>query len=131
MEKLNKKRILFSVTILFVAIFSRYMLAGDCDNVDCLYEMKIGLFEPLYKITTWLFFITLPLLLVSNTTFKKWLYYIATPIILFTTLVVSNVSIYAEGFVKLSRSDMAQLGMQFLAFVTLVFLLVQKYLKNK
>lgn len=117
--------------VLVVTVFSWYMLGIDCNNVKCLYDKKISFYAPLYHASKWLSLIMFFLIFASPDVFKKWLFYIASPTILLTIFLVSNISIYSDGVIKLSRTDMSQLGMQGLAIVTAVFLLIEKYLHKR
>ncbi len=127
MSKLNKLAIVVFIVVLAVTVFSWYMLGLDCVDARCLYDKKLSFLAPLYYAGRWLALIMFALLFVSSVVFKKWLLYIASPVVLLTLLLVGNISVYSDGIIKLSRSEMAQFCMQGLALITVVFLLVQKY----
>ena len=131
MSKLNKVAILFFIAVIIITIFSWYLLGLDCKDASCLFDKKLSLYAPLYYGGRWLVLVTFALLFISPGIFKKWLLYIASPVLLLSIFLVGSISVYSDGIIKMSRSDMAELCMQGLAIVTIVFLLVQKYLQRK
>ena len=103
------------------------LLAQPCSSagpgIDCLYDLKYAIYQPIYFGGRILVVILGLLFFVPTHIFRKWLFYIAPVIILITFYFVHGISVYSSGIMYISRAQMAENGMYFLALVTTVFVL--------
>lgn len=107
------------VGVVVVAIYY-YVTSGNCVD-NCSYELKQGLIDPIYSGGKILVLILAALLILPRQMFRKWLFFIAPPIFLLTCILVSNISVYTNSLVIPTRAKMAENMMEFLAIVTVIF----------
>jgi len=91
------------------------------ENTFCLFDEKEAIYKPIYWGGKILFVILCLSLLIPVHIFKKWLLYILPPILLITFYLVQDISVYSSGILYISRAQMAENSMFFLAVITVIF----------
>jgi hypothetical protein len=92
----------------------------DIDTAS-FYNYYYALYAPIFSGGKWLLGILVVLLFFPSRIFKKWLFFVL-PIPLFLTYwLVQDISVYGGGVLYISRAQMAENGMLFLAGVTVLF----------
>ena len=92
-------------------------------DIYCYYNFYDAIYNPLYFGVRILTVLLGMLLFVPTHIFRKWLFYVAPIIIVITIWRVQSISVYSSGIATITKANMAQIGMYFLALVTTLFVL--------
>jgi len=94
-----------------------------CQNQDiyCFYRFYDAIYNPVYFGGKILVIILGLLIFFPSRIFKKWLLFIAIPIITLTVYIVQDISVFSDNFLNPTRAQMSEIGMIFLAVITIIF----------
>jgi hypothetical protein len=125
-KKVNIYKIINIVLFCIVGIITigiyEYFNLGYCID-RCSYDFINGFSKPAYSAGKIFAIILGVLLFVPTHIFRRWLFYVAPIIILLTINRVLAVSLYSSSIGSIDKIHMAQLGMYFLGFVTILFVI--------
>jgi hypothetical protein len=108
---------LFGVTAFVV---NYYVNQGYC--VDrCGFELMRSFVNPVGISTPIITGVLVFLLLFPADLFRRWLWYLGGPFLILTVIAISNISIYDSGILAFRRGPMAELLMQTLAVLTVIY----------
>ena len=112
--------------VVVITYYAKNKLGISCpenQTIECLYEYKYALLQPIYSGAVILAFTLAALLLVPSDLFRKWLWYIFPLSLILTVYWVSQVSVYSSSVLSTTRGAAAELSMQFFALVALLYIL--------
>jgi hypothetical protein len=120
--------ILISTLTLFLAAYQlNQPCVGLTDETRCLYDFKIGLFQPLFFGGLSL----LPLLLIMTfvpwRTYKAWLLTVLPLSALISFILISNISVYSSGVLTITRAQMAINCVVVLAILSALFVIISEW----
>jgi hypothetical protein len=124
-KKQNIFKVFLVVLALVIWLVSSHFLEKPCvgalQEIKCLYDYKIGIFQPAYFGALWLTGVFIAMALVPWHIYKKWLLTVLPITLLITFWLVSNISPKSGFLLNPSRAQMMVQCMMVLVFLTTLF----------
>lgn len=138
--KLKKNLILKLGIVLFVLVVNLYTrielsepctLTDEANEINCLYDYKMALLQPIFYGTKWLLIILIAMVCVPWRTYKPWVLTVLPISLAISLLLISNISVYSSGVMSISRAQMAVNCAVVLAVLSIVFVLASEWYQRK
>jgi hypothetical protein len=119
----NKKfqlGLILSIAIIYVTV--QYYFIGSCGDINCVYNYSEKYYRPIAAAAPYLIGILSALLFFPVDLFRRWSWYLGGPFLLITIWNISTISTRGGSIISPTRVGMAELQMQILAGLTVLFI---------